>query len=303
MNEGYKTTAHDEGIIAGIGAVERLLADAKNCIREGGSPLMLLMLSRDKTDDICLLLRNPKLYEALRKKAMNVDIDTKCPDNGTGVEKLVHQKPRWDPDRRMLFVGAVAIKEFKVPAPNQEAIIAAFHEENWPVRIDDPLSPRPDLDPKRRIHDTISSLNRNQEPQLLHFLGDGNGLGIRWQLILNTSGQLETQRKTPDAGSHHEQFAGRKPRFDTRSGELSVGAVLIKQLKGVSDVQRTILSAFQEEAWPVKIDDPLPPVPDIDPKRRLHDAIKSLNRRQEVVRFFGDGTGEGIRWAFRQKSE
>jgi len=36
------------------------------------------------------------------------------------------------------------------------------------------------------------------------------------------------------------------------------------------------------------------------PRRRLHDTIKSLNRNQtkDVLRFKGDGTGEGILWEF-----
>ena len=49
-----------------------------------------------------------------------------------------------------------------------------------------------------------------------------------------------------------------------------------------------------------RIDDPLPPVPEQDPKRRLHDTIKCLNRnhRRKAIRFHGDGTGEGVCWEF-----
>lgn len=89
--------------------------------------------------------------------------------------------PTWDRDRQQLRVGKVIVKEFKVPASNQEAILAAFQEENWPPRIDDPLSPVPDQDPKRRLHDTINSLNRNQKQSLVRFLGDGSGQGVRWE--------------------------------------------------------------------------------------------------------------------------
>jgi hypothetical protein len=37
---------------------------------------------------------------------------------------------------------------------------------------------------------------------------------------------------------------------------------------------------------------------ELDPKVRLHDTIKALNRHQvfEVLRFLGDGTGRGIAW-------
>jgi hypothetical protein len=89
--------------------------------------------------------------------------------------------PTWDSDRQQLRVGRVIVKEFKVPAANQEAILAAFQEENWVPRIDDPLAPQLNQDSKRRLHDTINSLNRNQKHALLRFLGDGKGEGIRWE--------------------------------------------------------------------------------------------------------------------------
>jgi hypothetical protein len=101
-------------------------------------------------------------------------------ENGA-MEKLV---PTWDRDRQELRLAGVVVKQFKVPALNQEIILAAFEEEGWPVRIDDPLPPRPKQDPKRRLHDTINSLNRNQKQRLLRFLGDGSGQGVRWTLIL-----------------------------------------------------------------------------------------------------------------------
>ena len=47
-----------------------------------------------------------------------------------------------------------------------------------------------------------------------------------------------------------------------------------------------------------RIDDPLPPQAEQDSKRRLSDTIKCLNNKQinELIRFHGDGTGEGITW-------
>ena len=91
--------------------------------------------------------------------------------------------PIWDSDRQQLRVGRVIVKEFKVPAANQEAILAAFQEESWTPRIDDPLPPQLNQDSKRRLHDTINSLNRNQKHALLRFLGDGKGEGIRWEFV------------------------------------------------------------------------------------------------------------------------
>jgi hypothetical protein len=90
-------------------------------------------------------------------------------------------RPRWDADRQELSLGYVLIKQFKVPAPNQEFVLSAFEEEGWPHRIDDPIPPQLDIDPKRRLHDTINSLNRCQKAPLMRFLGDGSGQGVRWE--------------------------------------------------------------------------------------------------------------------------
>jgi hypothetical protein len=109
----------------------------------------------------------------------------------TGIETLRHvppipppKIPRWDSDRQELCVNNVLVKQFKVPAPNQEMILTVFEEDGWPVHIDDPLPPQINLEPKQRLHDTINSLNRNQKNRLLHFSGDGHGKGVRWKLIM-----------------------------------------------------------------------------------------------------------------------
>jgi hypothetical protein len=100
--------------------------------------------------------------------------------------------PKWDYERQELRLGARVVKQFKVPAPNQEQILAAFEEEGWPVRIYDPLPPNrdnPEQDPKRRLHDTIGSLNRHQKNRLIRFVGDGSGEGIRWELASTSNGE------------------------------------------------------------------------------------------------------------------
>lgn len=91
--------------------------------------------------------------------------------------------PQWDSDRQELRLGYLVVKRFKVPAPNQVMILAAFQEEGWPSRVDDPLAPRSEIDPKRRLHDTVNSLNRSQRSRVVHFHGDGSGKGICWELV------------------------------------------------------------------------------------------------------------------------
>jgi hypothetical protein len=109
-------------------------------------------------------------------------------------------KPKWDRERQELRLGDAVVKQFKVPAANQERILAAFEEDGWPVRIDDPLPPSSDQDSKRRLHDTINSLNRNQKRNLIRFSGDGSGQGVLWQLAeppVASSGRAANHGHTP----------------------------------------------------------------------------------------------------------
>ena len=91
--------------------------------------------------------------------------------------------PEWDYDRREIRLEGRLVKRFRLPSPNQEIILAVFEEQGWPPRIDDPLPHRPDQEPKRRLHDTIRSLNRNQKERRIRFKGDGTGQGILWELV------------------------------------------------------------------------------------------------------------------------
>jgi hypothetical protein len=103
-------------------------------------------------------------------------------------------RPRWDPDRQELLLGRQVVKQFKVPAPNQEVVLSAFEEEGWPSRIDDPIPPHHEIDPKRRLHDTIYSLNHCQKTALLRFLGDGSGKGIRREIDDDLTGGTLAKR-------------------------------------------------------------------------------------------------------------
>jgi hypothetical protein len=80
--------------------------------------------------------------------------------------------------------------------------------------------------------------------------------------------------------------------------ELHLNGSLVKRYKWQAMNQETVLAVFEEEGWPHRIDDPLPQAPEQDPKRRLSDTIKCLNRKQtnRLVLFRGDGAGEGVVW-------
>jgi hypothetical protein len=110
--------------------------------------------------------------------------------------------------------------------------------------------------------------------------------------LVASSSNLPSQAAAENAGKRSG------PRWDGVLRELWVETWIVKKFRGPAGNQELILSSFEELDWPTHIDDPLPPVPDLDPKRRLHDAINRLNRHQaqRLLRFRGNGSGTGVRW-------
>jgi hypothetical protein len=88
------------------------------------------------------------------------------------------------------------------------------------------------------------------------------------------------------------------PRWDRGSRRLWWQDRLVKEFRRSAVNQELVLTVLEEEGWPTRIDDPLPQTPGIDPKVRLHDTIKALNRHciDRLICFQGDGTGWGVRW-------
>ena len=109
-------------------------------------------------------------------------------------------------------------------------------------------------------------------------------------------GKAKLDRKTKAAIKALDPNA--KPRYDRHRRELWLGDFLVKRFRVPAGNQELILMAFEEEGWPEHLDDPLPPQPGHDPKRRLHDTIDRLNRSQfhQLLRFRGNGTARSILW-------
>jgi hypothetical protein len=84
--------------------------------------------------------------------------------------------------------------------------------------------------------------------------------------------------------------------------ELLLDAEVLKRIDRLNRAvnQVTILDAFQEDGWPSRIDDPLPPSTN---SRRLADTVRRLNERLLRIHFSRDGTGEGIRWEYVRLSK
>ena len=115
-----------------------------------------------------------------------------------------------------------------------------------------------------------------------------------------TGGQTAELETEPPA-AHNLNGSTRaacKPCWNSMRRELCLGDLVIKRFRVPAQIQQLILSAFEEEAWPEHIDDPLPGSGDINSRTRLHDAIHRLNGHQtnRLLRFKGNGNGTGVRW-------
>jgi hypothetical protein len=89
--------------------------------------------------------------------------------------------PIWDGGPHQLWYRGRLVKWYRAPAVSQEAILAAFQEEGWPLRIIDPLRQIHGLDPRERLHEGVKGLNRGQVERLLVFRRDGTGEGVTWR--------------------------------------------------------------------------------------------------------------------------
>jgi hypothetical protein len=109
---------------------------------------------------------------------------------------MLFSRPSWDADAREFRLGDQLVKQFRWKAINQERVLEAFAQANWPTTIGDPLPVHPDICAKQRLHDTIKCLNRKHiNGGLVKFRGDGTGRGVVLDILVgkktNTSFGLE----------------------------------------------------------------------------------------------------------------
>jgi hypothetical protein len=125
----------------------------------------------------CVLLTAKGAALAARENAASPDENPEA--NGKSYPKA-SPKPRWDPARRELSVAGRLVKRFHVPARNQELILSAFQEKDWPGSICDPLAAEVDIDPKTRLNDAVYRLNHKQHAHLIRFHVNGHGSSVHW---------------------------------------------------------------------------------------------------------------------------
>jgi hypothetical protein len=95
----------------------------------------------------------------------------------------------------------------------------------------------------------------------------------------------------------HEGPLGR-PCWDGERRVLWWRGRVVKELRREAPGQEPVLAAFEARGWPERVDDPLEDEVGVDPKQRLRDTVKNLNRGlpRATIRFHTDGTGRRLVW-------
>jgi hypothetical protein len=124
--------------------------------------------------------------------------------------------------------------------------------------------------------------------------------GTKSSLLGRTVDESERAARAGEAAgaAEGEAPADERPIWRDREGELWWRGQLVKSVRLDAVNQRLLLAVLEEQNWPSRIDDPLPAAPELEPKQRLRETIKSLNRGQRPlrVRFRCDGSGTGLSW-------
>jgi hypothetical protein len=83
------------------------------------------------------------------------------------------------------------------------------------------------------------------------------------------------------------------PKWDATGLELRFHGRPIRTLSPRAKNCKRILDAFHDDGWPPRIESPLPGGRD---SRKLRETVRTLNDGLTSIRFFCDGTGEGVSW-------
>lgn len=131
-----------------------------------------------------------------------------------------------------------------------------------------------------------------------HSLSVHNGPSMAHILVVTVGPGNESMLPSPAAVGAAPCLVLPVPHWDPHRRELWLDGMLVKRFRQPSPSQEKVLLAFQKEGWPPSIEDPLSSSPVQNPKRRLNQTIRNLNRshRNSLIRFGGDGTGQRVTW-------
>lgn len=109
---------------------------------------------------------------------------------------------------------------------------------------------------------------------------------------------FESLGPRPD-GEVCDAARGDKPRWDADNRILYYGDEVAKVFKRDPTLVGMVLNAFEKAGWPERIKVPLSKE-DTEIARKHSHAVQSLNRAQNFIRFWADGTLGGVRWERRK---
>lgn len=123
------------------------------------------------------------------------------------------------------------------------------------------------------------------------------------ELFENTSGShVANPQHTCDAasledeGRRNDRANSARPQFDAITRALTFRGEVVRTYTPRATNCLAVLQAFEEEGWPLRIDDPLKGGKDA---ARLNLAVRSLNRELRRIRFHAGGDGESFEWRVR----
>jgi hypothetical protein len=102
--------------------------------------------------------------------------------------------PLWDVLNRKLYFGGKLVKAFTSPANYQEAILAGFEAQGWPIAIEAPRQGQTDARHHVCLERAVRRLNGNQRTRLLSFHVRASGKNVTWEQILEKSSVAEVMR-------------------------------------------------------------------------------------------------------------
>jgi hypothetical protein len=133
------------------------------------------------TRETCFVLSSSGLL--LAKDHRDARESSSAVEDASSVPSEPPPLPSWDGQSHVLYLGEQIVKQYTVPAPNQQIVLTAFQEQQWTRYLDDPIPPAPEQDPRIRLRDTIKCLNAHQKNRLIRFRGTGTGECVCWEVI------------------------------------------------------------------------------------------------------------------------
>ena len=149
--------------------------------------------------------------------------------------------------------------------------------------------------------DVAEEPGRSRSGRRLSPGGDNHVLSRETRFILTPLGEQRLNERQDHPVPDRRAPTLLKPQWDGERRQLWYRQQLVKWYRQPADSQETILATFEEDGWPLRIDDPLPRQAGLCPRDRLHNAVKKLNQSQltRLLLFRRDGSGEGVTWEGR----